>query len=388
MPSASPKNDNITSLSPFCRHLRLALLGMAAVFPAAAQESGSETTLQEVHVIGTAEEELKQSPGVSIITAEDLEKRPPANDLAEIIRTMPGVNLTGSGASGSFGNNRQIDLRGMGPENTLIMIDGKPVNSRQSVRMGRNGERNSRGDTNWVPAEAIESIEVIRGPAAARYGSGSMGGVVNIITKRPEKKLSGGLELYTLTPENKDESDTRRMGFHLTGPLSDKLSFRVYGKAAKTTPDDPSINATPDTTTTVPPAGREGVRNRDINGLLRWDIAPGHVLDFEAGFSRQGNIFAGEQTYGNMSASVQDLVGSSETNTMYRRTASINWRGNYGGGKTSKVILAYEGTTNHRLRETVSAGAENVNGSIASNSEWTTSDLDNYRHMFELSPCY
>jgi hypothetical protein len=88
---------------------------------------------------------------VSIITAEDIEKRPPANDLAEIIRTMPGVNLTGSGTSGSYGNNRQIDLRGMGPENTLILIDGKPVNSRQSVRMGRNGERNSRGDTNWVP---------------------------------------------------------------------------------------------------------------------------------------------------------------------------------------------------------------------------------------------
>lgn len=98
---------------------------------------------------------------------------------------MPGVNLTGNGASGSRGNNRQIDIRGMGPENTLVMIDGVPVSSRNSVRYNWRGERDSRGDTNWVPAEMVERIEVIRGPAAARYGSGAAGGVVNIITKRP-----------------------------------------------------------------------------------------------------------------------------------------------------------------------------------------------------------
>ena len=47
---------------------------------------------------------------------------------------MPGVNLTGNSTSGQRGNNRQIDIRGMGPENTLILIDGKPASSRNSVR--------------------------------------------------------------------------------------------------------------------------------------------------------------------------------------------------------------------------------------------------------------
>ena len=94
------------------------------------------------------------------------------------------VNLTGNSATGQRGNNRQIDIRGMGPENTLILIDGKPVNSRNSVRYGWRGERDTRGDSNWVPVNAIESIEVLRGPAAARYGSGAMGGVVNIKTKK------------------------------------------------------------------------------------------------------------------------------------------------------------------------------------------------------------
>jgi outer membrane receptor for ferrienterochelin and colicin len=79
---------------------------------------------------------------------------------------MPGVNLTGNSTSGQRGNNRQIDIRGMGPENTLILVDGKPVTSRNSVRQGWRGERDTRGDTSWVPADMIERIEVIRGPAA------------------------------------------------------------------------------------------------------------------------------------------------------------------------------------------------------------------------------
>lgn len=145
-------------MTPLAAAIGLALVGL----PAMAQQSTGNAPMQQVHIVGTAEQELKQAIGVSVITSEDIEARPPANDLAELIRTMPGVNLTGNSASGQYGNNRQIDLRGMGPENTLILVDGKPVSSRNSVRMGRSGERNTRGDTNWVPAEAVERIEVLR----------------------------------------------------------------------------------------------------------------------------------------------------------------------------------------------------------------------------------
>jgi ferric enterobactin receptor len=140
----------------------------AAVQAANEDEVTSAPALElgNTHVVATAQEETRQAPGVSVITAEDIKKRPPANDLSQIIRTMPGVNLTGNSTSGQRGNNRQIDIRGMGPENTLILVDGKPVNSRNSVRYGWRGERDSRGDTNWVPADQVERIEVLRGPAA------------------------------------------------------------------------------------------------------------------------------------------------------------------------------------------------------------------------------
>ncbi|EMV2681747.1 siderophore salmochelin receptor IroN, partial [Escherichia coli] len=160
-------------------------------------KSSDDDNDETLVVEATAEQVLKQQPGVSVITSEDIKKTPPVNDLSDIIRKMPGVNLTGNSASGTRGNNRQIDIRGMGPENTLILIDGVPVTSRNSVRYSWRGERDTRGDTNWVPPEQVERIEVIRGPAAARYGSGAAGGVVNIITKRPTNDWHGSLSLYT-----------------------------------------------------------------------------------------------------------------------------------------------------------------------------------------------
>ena len=146
----------------------LALVISSLLAPNAFAEESEQDT-ETMIVRSTAEEALKQQPGVSIITAEDIAKQPPVNDLSDIIRKMPGVNLTGNSASGSRGNNRQIDIRGMGPENTLILIDGVPVTSRNAVRYSWRGERDTRGDSNWVPAEMVERIEVLRGPAAALW---------------------------------------------------------------------------------------------------------------------------------------------------------------------------------------------------------------------------
>ena len=361
------------------RPAALAVLLAYGSLPALAAEN--ETLLSDTVVLGTAEAMLKQAPGVSTITAQDLEKRPPANDLSEIIRTMPGVNLTGNSSSGAYGNNRQIDLRGMGPENTLILIDGKPVTSRNSVRMGRNGERNTRGDSNWVPAEAVERIEVLRGPAAARYGSGAAGGVVNIITRRPTERLTGSLSLYALSPEDRDESDTKRASFHLAGPISEQFSFRLYGNVNKTSADSPEVNArasgVPVTGATIPPAGREGVRNRDLDGLLYWKLAPGHVLEFGAGFSRQGNIYAGDRLMGTGNDAMSELAkNGAETNVMYRRTGSLTYRGDYGGGRTSRLLFSYEGTENSRLNEGLAGGIE---GAISTtDTPRSTSNLDNW----------
>ncbi len=326
-------------------------------------------------ILGTAEEEIKQAPGVSIITAEDIQKRPPANDLSEIIRTMPGVNLTGNSSSGQRGNGRQIDIRGMGPENTLILVDGKPVSSRSSVRYGWRGERDSRGDTNWVPAEMVERIEVIRGPAAARYGNGAAGGVVNIVTKQPTQETHGSATVYTRFPTHSDEGGTQRMNFSLDGPLTDNLTYRVFGNVAKTDADDSDINSGHESVRTgnqvgTLPAGREGVRNKDLNGLLSWKLSPEQTLDFEMGYSRQGNIYTGDTQNTNSNAYVKSLLGH-ETNRMYRQTFSLTDRGDYDFG-TTLAYLQYEKTRNTRINEGLAGGLEG----IFSNSDFYTTTLN------------
>lgn len=189
-----------------------------AALPVMAEEKTDSAALtNEDTIVVTAAQQNLQAPGVSTITADEIRKNPPARDVSEIIRTMPGVNLTGNSTSGQRGNNRQIDIRGMGPENTLILIDGKPVTSRNSVRLGWRGERDTRGDTAWVPPEMIERIEVLRGPAAARYGNGAAGGVVNIITKKGGSEWHGSWNTYFNAPEHKDEGATKRTNFSLNG---------------------------------------------------------------------------------------------------------------------------------------------------------------------------
>jgi len=325
-------------------------------------------------IVATAAEEAKQMPGVSIITAEDIKKRPPASDLSQIIRTMPGVNLTGNSTSGQRGNNRQIDIRGMGPENTLILVDGKPVASRNAVRYGWRGERDSRGDTNWVPADQVERIEVLRGPAAARYGNGAAGGGVNIITKQAGKETHGDVTVYSNFPQHKDEGATQRMTFGLNGPLTDTLSYRLYGNVAKTDSDDWDINAGHESNRTgnqagTLPAGREGVRNKDVNGLLSWHLTPEQTLDFEAGFSRQGNIYTGDTQNTNSNANVKSMLGH-ETNRMYRENYSITHRGEWDFG-SSMAYLQYEKTRNSRINEGLAGGTEG----IFSNTDFYTATL-------------
>ncbi len=337
----------------------LIALGLAAS-PAGAQSSDGVAQLDRVVV--KAEQELKQTPGASTITSEDIQKSPPATDVSEIIRTMPGVNLTGNSSSGQRGNNRQIDIRGMGPENTLILIDGKPVSSRGSVRFGWRGERDTRGDTNWVPPEQIERIEVLRGPAAARYGNGAAGGVVNIITKPIADKLSGSVTAYGNLPEHSDEGSTARTTFSLTGPISDSLGFRLNGSMANFQGDAYDINEghassrggqNKDTF----PSGREGFKNRDINGVLSWKPAAGHKIDFEASYGRQGNIYVGDTQNTNSNPMVKRELGG-ETNRVYRQAYSITHNGDWNADTHTLSYLQYEQTRNTRLLEGLAGGTE------------------------------
>lgn len=171
---------------------------------------------------------------------------------------MPGVTLSTNSPGGARGNKHQLDIRAMCPENTLILIDGKPVRSRN----------------------------------AERYGSGAIGGMVNIRTKSITQEFRGSVGTYIEQPQSgTGQGATRRANFILSGPIvKNTLGFRLYGSINKTSPDDFDINNIVNTGTSLS-AGREGVRNQDIAGRPQWDISPTQRLTLDASFSRQGNIY-------------------------------------------------------------------------------------------------
>ena len=369
---------------------RLSIISLAVISTFAQAESTQK--LDEIQV--TAEEQVKQSLGVSVVTAKDLERNPIENDASEIIAKQPGVTLSTNAPGGARGNKRQVDIRAMGPENTLILVDGKPVKSRNSERYGRNGTRNTRGDTNWVPADAIESIEVLRGPAAARYGSGAMGGVVNIKTKSPTSEYHGSVNLFTEQPEDSKEGYTNRLGFNVSGPLiKDVLGFRLYGNIAKTQADALDINSGEDafvnnnagTQDNTRYAGREGVRNRDVAGQLVWNITPDQKLTFDAAYSRQGNIYNGDTQ--NSSVLVNQAMKTSrdlalqhaETSTLYRQSYGLTHEGKW-GVLDNRTYFTFDQTRNYHYPEGLLGSTEGAYNGLNK----SVGLLRNYRFSNEL----
>ena len=347
-------------------------------------------------LFATAELQVKQSLGVSTISTTDLERTPIKNDISEIVRKMPGVNLTGNSATGQRGNNRQIDIRGMGPENTLILVDGKPITSRHAVRYGWRGERDTRGDSQWIPANTIEKIEIMRGPSAARYGNGAMGGVVNIISKKVSDELMGSAEIYTNQPENHKEGDSHRISANLSGAIiPEKLGFRVYGSFNKTNMDALDINPLAlyynanGTSYLARAAGREGVENKDVGLRLTYQINPNHGLTFDSTYGRQGNKYSGDTQHSNRDATTQStnppksvldsnillngLIGK-ETNIIHRNSHSLTHTGTYTWGE-SHLVAQYDQTKNTRLDEGLAGGPEGV----IRNANFETAKLNTLR---------
>ncbi len=114
---------------------------------------------------------------VSIITAEDI-RRSGATNVPELLSRRPGVSFT----SFSHEAEAQIDMRGFGEGSSsrvLVLIDGRKQNQPDL------------SEINWlsIPVDSIERIEVVRGGASALYGNHAVGGVINIITKTPERPL-------------------------------------------------------------------------------------------------------------------------------------------------------------------------------------------------------
>ncbi|BDO54671.1 catecholate siderophore receptor CirA [Escherichia coli] len=222
----------------------------------------------------SVEQNLKDAPAsISVITQEDLQRKPVQN-LKDVLKEVPGVQLTNEGD-----NRKGVSIRGLDSSYTLILVDGKRVNSRNAVF------RHNDFDLNWIPVDSIERIEVVRGPMSSLYGSDALGGVVNIITKKIGQKWSGTVTVDTTIQEHRDRGDTYNGQFFTSGPLIDGvLGMKAYGSLAKREKDDPQNSTTTDTGETP---RIEGFSSRDGNVEFAWTPNQNHDFTAGYGFDRQ-----------------------------------------------------------------------------------------------------
>ena len=162
------------------------------------------------------------APGsVTVITGAELESKDVIS-LADAVQGVAGVSIVGGRKSGS------ISIRGMDSGATLILIDGRRLNSGFSDKA--NGMSEGLQVNHIPPVSAIERIEIIRGPMSAVYGSDALGGVINIITKKNLSQWVGSLGVGVSVMENDDSGNTYQADAYLSGPLwQDKLSARIWG---------------------------------------------------------------------------------------------------------------------------------------------------------------
>ena len=112
---------------------------------------------------------------VSVIGRQQIESQGAAR-VTDLLANQPGLSINTDHGSG-------LQMRGLGPEYTLILVDGEPIVGRTAGTL----------DLDRLTTANVERVEIVRGPTSSLYGSDALAGVVNLITKQPDEGWGGSL---------------------------------------------------------------------------------------------------------------------------------------------------------------------------------------------------
>ena len=192
------------------KHTRKSILLTAAVLStvtvpacAAARDGGTSVVTDKVIVTASrTEQEVKETPSaVEVITRADIDKMG-AESLAQALKLALGIDIQENAMVG----NRSA-LRGMNTNQTLILIDGR------RVRTENTSETMNYYELQRVNMDDVERIEIVRGAVSSLYGSEALGGVINVIRKRPaEAQTSVTLDWTTRQNDQGLRLDSGKVG--------------------------------------------------------------------------------------------------------------------------------------------------------------------------------
>ncbi|RUO37140.1 TonB-dependent receptor [Aliidiomarina taiwanensis] len=156
-------------------------------FAQQAEQSADEKADERIQVIGSrlsVRTATEGSAPVDIISGEDLVASGFTETAKALQYAVPSFNFPTSSITDGSDAVRPASLRGLSPDHTLVLINGKRRHSSALVHLnGTTGRGSSNVDLNAIPISAIKRIEVLRDGASAQYGSDAIAGVINIVLK-------------------------------------------------------------------------------------------------------------------------------------------------------------------------------------------------------------
>ena len=193
--------------------ITVAVLGLINQSQAYAQEP------LRVEVTGSSIKRLASEASLPItsVTGEELEKRG-MTTLADLMMALPQSN---SLAPSNAGSGTNINLRGLGVNRTLVLLNGR--------RLANEAIADGYANLDVIPMSAIARVEVLNDGASSIYGSDAIGGVVNFITKRDYKGAS--ITAQAVQPQRDGGADEQRVSFIIGAGDLQKDGWNIYATA-------------------------------------------------------------------------------------------------------------------------------------------------------------
>lgn len=181
--------------------LLLLMIPFSAVFAQTEpNQTKSDTTkvneLQEVQIVGSRNSKrtvVNSAVPIDIIDVKSVTTQSGKIEINELLQyAAPSFNANKQSGSDGADHVDPASLRGLGPDQTLVLINGKRRHQSSLINLfGTRGRGNTGTDLNAIPASSIKRIEILRDGAAAQYGSDAIAGVINIVLNDNVDELTG-----------------------------------------------------------------------------------------------------------------------------------------------------------------------------------------------------